>query len=59
MKKLHCKVKHFEDLEMIMRKQHAEMEELEDFLLAERIKVLQTAVKAGIPRWKNRPSVKS
>lgn len=59
MKKLHCKVEHFEDLEMIMRKQHAEMEELEDFLLAERIKVLQTAVKAGIPRWKNRPSVKS
>lgn len=59
MKKLHCKIKHFEDLEMIMKKKHAEMEELEDFLISERICVLQRAMSAGIPRWRDHSYVKS
>ncbi|PON77235.1 Otx2 transcription factor [Parasponia andersonii] len=59
MKKLHCKIKHFEDLEVIMKKKYAVMEEIEDILLAERISVLQKAFKDGIPRWKDHPFVKS
>ncbi|KAF3437549.1 hypothetical protein FNV43_RR20304 [Rhamnella rubrinervis] len=59
MKKLHCKIKHFEDLEMIMKKKHAEMEEVEDFLISERICVLQRAMSAGIPRWRDHSYVKS
>ncbi|XP_062115887.1 SWI/SNF complex subunit SWI3A [Humulus lupulus] len=59
MKKLHCKIKHFEDLEVMMKKKHAEMEEMEDILLEERINVLQQAFTAGIPRWKDHPIVKS
>ena len=41
-----------------MKKKYAKMEEIEDILLAERISVLEKAFKAGIPRWKNHPSVK-
>ncbi|KAM6570357.1 hypothetical protein CsatB_018342 [Cannabis sativa] len=59
MKKLNCKIKHFEDLEVMMKKKHAEMEEMEEILLEERIDVLQKAFTAGIPRWKDHPSVKS
>ncbi|KAG7954208.1 hypothetical protein I3843_11G004400 [Carya illinoinensis] len=58
MKKLHHKIKHFEDLELIMEKEYAEMEELKDCLLAERIGVLQKAINAGISRWRDH-SVKS
>lgn len=52
MKKLHCKIKHFKDLEKIMKKKHAEMEELEDLLISERISVLQMAMSTGVPRWR-------
>ncbi|XP_040987054.1 SWI/SNF complex subunit SWI3A [Juglans microcarpa x Juglans regia] len=58
MKKLHQKIKHFEDLELIMEKEYTEMEELKDCLLAERIGVLQKAINAGISRWRDH-SVKS
>lgn len=59
MKKLHRKIKHFEDLELIMEKEHAEMEELEDSLLVERIGVLHKTVNAGISRWRDHSVVKS
>lgn len=42
-----------------MKKKYAEMEELEDILIEERINVLEKAFKAGIPRWKDHPSIKS
>ncbi|KAH7528191.1 hypothetical protein FEM48_Zijuj05G0046200 [Ziziphus jujuba var. spinosa] len=58
MKKLNCKIKHFEHLEMIMKKKHAEMEELEEFLISERISVLQRALSAGVPRWRGHSFVK-
>ncbi|KAL5543847.1 hypothetical protein UlMin_007631 [Ulmus minor] len=58
-KKLHCKMKHFEELETIMKKKYEEMEEIEDVLLGERIDVLQRLFKAGIPRWKDHVSIKS
>lgn len=41
-----------------MEKEYAEMEELKDCLLAERIGVLQKAINAGISRWRDH-SVKS
>ena len=53
------KVKHFEDLEMMMEMEHAEMEELKESLLSDRINVLQGTFNAGISRWKDYPSVKS
>ena len=59
MKKVHCKIKHFEDLEGIMKNQHAEIDGIEDILIAERINVLRTSFKAGIPRWKNHSSLRS
>lgn len=59
MKKLHQKIKHFDDLELIMEKEYAEIEDLKDSLLAERIEVLQRAVNAGISRWRDHFVVKS
>jgi len=59
MKKLHQKIKHFDDLELIMEKEYTEIEDLKDSLLAERIEVLQRAVNAGICRWRDHFAVKS
>lgn len=59
MKKLHQKIKHFDDLELIMEKEYTEIEDLKDSLLAERIEVLQRAVNAGISRWRDHFAVKS
>lgn len=42
-----------------MEKEHAEMEELEDSLLVERIGVLHKTVNAGISRWRDHSVVKS
>lgn len=42
-----------------MKKKHAEMEELEDFLISERICVLQRAMSAGVPRWRDHSLVRS
>ncbi|KAK2965710.1 hypothetical protein RJ640_022237, partial [Escallonia rubra] len=41
LEKLNSKIKHLGDLELIMEKEHAQMEELEESLLAERMNVLQ------------------
>lgn len=59
MKKLHHKLKNVEELELNMKKEYAEIEEEEDFLLGERIGVIQKTFDAGVPRWRDHPSVKS
>ncbi|AES73038.1 putative transcription factor MYB/SANT family [Medicago truncatula] len=57
--KLQQKVKHFDELELLMEKEHAEMEELKDSILTERIDVLRKTFKSGVARWKHYPSLKS
>ncbi|KAK9278317.1 hypothetical protein L1049_027882 [Liquidambar formosana] len=59
MKKLHCKIKLFEDLEMIMEKEYAIIEEVEESIIAERIDVLQRLFSSGISRWRDHTPVKS
>ncbi|CAK9330316.1 unnamed protein product [Citrullus colocynthis] len=59
MKKMQRKIKHFEDLELIMETECPVIEELEDKLLMERVSVLQSAFDLGISRWKDYPSVRS
>ncbi|KAJ0110442.1 hypothetical protein Patl1_01264 [Pistacia atlantica] len=59
LKKLHCKIKHFEDLELIMEKEYAEMLELKECLVAERIDVLQRALSAGVSKWRDHTYIKS
>ncbi|KAL9257932.1 SWI/SNF complex subunit SWI3A-like protein [Drosera capensis] len=53
LKKLWRKMKHFDDLESIMEKEHAHLEELKETILAERIAILQKIFSAGIPRLKD------
>ncbi|KAI5404688.1 hypothetical protein KIW84_051740 [Lathyrus oleraceus] len=57
--KLQQKVKHFDELELLMEKEHAEMEELKDSILIERIDVMRRTFKSGIARWKDYPCAKS
>ncbi|XP_027364733.1 SWI/SNF complex subunit SWI3A [Abrus precatorius] len=57
--KLQRKVKHFDDLELLMEKEHTEMENVEDSLLTERIDVLRQTFRSGITRWKDYSYVKS
>ncbi|KAM1025558.1 hypothetical protein ACFX14_038594 [Malus domestica] len=59
MKKLHFKLNYFEGLEQIMKKEHAQIEDVEDFLVQERINVLQRTFDSGVPRWMGHPSIKS
>ncbi|KAK2391416.1 SWI/SNF complex subunit SWI3A [Trifolium repens] len=57
--KLQQKVKHFDELELLMEKEHAELEELKDSILTERIDLLRRTFKSGIAKWKDYPCVKS
>lgn len=57
--KLLYKVKHFDDLELLMEKERAEMENLKDSILTERIDVLRRTFRSGITRWKDYSYVKS
>ncbi|WVZ18476.1 hypothetical protein V8G54_005798 [Vigna mungo] len=57
--KLLHKVKHFDDLELLMEKEHTEMEKLKDSILTERIDVLRRTFRSGITRWKDYSYVKS
>ncbi|KAH6831567.1 hypothetical protein C2S53_018983 [Perilla frutescens var. hirtella] len=52
LKKLQRKVKYFEDLEQIMENENAQLEELEESLITERLDVLQRVFDAGISRSK-------
>jgi SWI/SNF related-matrix-associated actin-dependent regulator of chromatin subfamily C len=56
---LQQKVKHFDELELLMEKEHAELEELKDSILTERIDLLRRTFKSGIAKWKDYPCVKS
>lgn len=59
LKKLQRKAKYLENLEMIMEKQQDQFGEFEEDIVAERMKVLQEIISAGIPRWKDHTSMKS
>ncbi|KAL2515055.1 SWI/SNF complex subunit SWI3A [Forsythia ovata] len=59
LKKLKRKMKYFDDLELIMEKENAHIEELEESLVADRLNVLQSIFDAGISRWRDHASVKS
>lgn len=41
-----------------MEKEHAELEELKEHLIQERIETLQKAIDAGVPKWKDRDPVR-
>ena len=58
MKKLHHKIKHFDDLELIMEKEYAELDELTESLTEERIDVLQRAIRAGISKSRDHAPIK-
>lgn len=53
------KVKHFDNLELLMEKEHAEMENLKDSILTERIDVLRRTFRSGVTRWKDYSYAKS
>ncbi|GAB2289375.1 hypothetical protein Dimus_023682 [Dionaea muscipula] len=50
LKKLRSKIKHFEHLGSIMEKEQAQLEELKESIIAERIDILQKIFNGGIPR---------
>ncbi|KAK2981688.1 hypothetical protein RJ640_002997 [Escallonia rubra] len=56
LEKLNSKIKHLGDLELIMEKEHAQREELEESLQAERMNVLQRVLNAGLSRWRDHTS---
>lgn len=58
LKKLHHKIKHFDDLELIMEKEYAELDELTESLTEERIDVLQRAIRAGISKSRDHAPIK-
>lgn len=51
-------MKYFEDLEVIMEKEHAQLEELEETLVAERFKALERVYSAGTNKSKEHAVVK-
>ncbi|KAL5791538.1 hypothetical protein ACOSP7_000132 [Xanthoceras sorbifolium] len=58
LKKLHCKVEHFDDLELIMDKEYAEMLDLKECVVEQRIEVLQKAFIAGVSKWRDQTYIK-
>lgn len=58
-KKLKCKMKHVEALNLMMEKQHGQMKDLEESLVTERMDILQKIFSAGVSRWRDHASVKS
>eukprot|EP01018_Ginkgo_biloba_P017045 Gb_30847 [translate_table: standard] len=47
LKKLHYKIQHFEELELIMEKEYALMEQIKELLLADRIRSVQKVLSSG------------
>lgn len=58
LKKLQNKVKHLEELEQIMEKQSDQIEGFEEYLITERMSVLEEIFRLGISRWKDQFPVK-
>ncbi|KAK1376093.1 SWI/SNF complex subunit SWI3A [Heracleum sosnowskyi] len=56
-KKLQCKMRCIEDLELIMETEHGQMKKLVKSLLSKRMNVLKKIFSAGISRWGDRASV--
>nr|GEY59562.1 SWI/SNF complex subunit SWI3A [Tanacetum cinerariifolium] len=54
LKKLQHKMKLLNEAESIMEKEFAQMTELEDSLLTERVDVIEKGIDAGVGRWKDR-----
>ncbi|XWS60236.1 hypothetical protein CRYUN_Cryun07bG0018500 [Craigia yunnanensis] len=59
LKKLHSKIKHCEDAELLMEKKYAAIEELKEYILGERINILQRTFNAGISKLRDHSSVQS
>ncbi|GFZ03915.1 SWITCH/sucrose nonfermenting 3A [Actinidia rufa] len=58
LKKLQCKIKHIDDMELIMEKEYTQLEELKESIIAEQMNALQRVFSTGISRWKDHTSVK-
>ncbi|KAK9120145.1 hypothetical protein Scep_018238 [Stephania cephalantha] len=59
LRKLHSKIKHFEELELIMEREYSLIQEIKESVVTERINTLQHFMKAGISRWKDNTAVRS
>ncbi|XP_026385410.1 SWI/SNF complex subunit SWI3A-like isoform X3 [Papaver somniferum] len=59
LRKTSLKVKHLEDLELIMEKEYAYIQEQKESIITDWVDVLQGVFRAGIPRWRDRSSVRS
>ncbi|XVF08660.1 hypothetical protein REPUB_Repub07fG0021800 [Reevesia pubescens] len=57
LKKLHSKIKHCEDAELLMEKEYAAIEELKEYILGERINILQTTFNAGVSKLREHSSL--
>ncbi|TXG53269.1 hypothetical protein EZV62_022438 [Acer yangbiense] len=58
LQKLHRKIKHFDDLELIIDKEYAEMLDLKECIVEQRIDVLQKAFIAGVSEWRDQTYIK-
>ncbi|KAL6584362.1 hypothetical protein OROMI_003651 [Orobanche minor] len=58
LKKLRRKMKKFEDLELIMKNEYTQLEELEESLVAQRLNALQMIFTAGVTKSKEHASTK-
>ncbi|XVE63705.1 hypothetical protein DITRI_Ditri07aG0041300 [Diplodiscus trichospermus] len=59
LKKLHSKIKHCEDAELLMDKEYAAIEELREYIVGERINILQRSFHAGTSKLREHSSVQS
>ncbi|EEF51740.1 SWI/SNF complex subunit SWI3A [Ricinus communis] len=59
LKKLQYKIKHFDNLELIMEKEYAELEELQESLIEERMDVVQRAIMAGLSKWRDHSAART
>ncbi|WOL00736.1 SWI/SNF complex subunit SWI3A isoform X2 [Canna indica] len=55
LRKIQYKIKHFEELELMMEKEYALLEKAKESILEEWIMLLENTFKAGIPRWRDTP----
>ncbi|KAJ8471924.1 hypothetical protein OPV22_026267 [Ensete ventricosum] len=51
LRKIQCKIKHFEELESVMEHEYTLLQKVKESILEEWVMVLQQAFQAGIPRW--------
>ncbi|KAK6250290.1 SANT/Myb domain - like 10 [Theobroma cacao] len=59
LKKLHSKIKHCEDAELLMKKEYAAIEDLREYIIGERINILRRTFTTGIPKLRVHTSVQS